>query len=627
MSTIQTTLSLKDAISKPLRDITRALNETADAIARIEDTTINTAFDDMSESMEDATDDADKFSDSLGDIPDSSNGLNKVPAKFSDIGQSIVVANQALQLMNQLINTVSSSFSKAMSEHRDNLRGSTQLEVTLANNLSTAYELDKAMSQIQQTSMDIENATGIASGSLVAGAAELSTYITDVDALALSMQTLADYAVGMSGDINISQDAMVNYATQIGKALDGTYDGLRKKGFILTEQQKQIIEYGTEMERALVISDVINESWEDLAETMGSTAIGAIAKFERQVVNTQALIGQALTEIKAHFLGLIMDIGINVEAMVVKVRTVFIDNLEAIATALILLGVVGAALAAKWLVIWAIKLLPVIKVAVVIMGIVKWLNIMGITNSQILGAMFAAWNVIKYTIMNIWITWENYFGVLTTIWKNLNDDALGTIKRAWFDALTGIAKLYNATIGSLAEMAGLDWKIDIDAREAERALMGENKYKWEMIPYHDAIEEGKKGWERGNEVGDKLDDTIQNLKAFDWDATSLGLDARGGIGAVDMPDFGSLNDFATNAGGGKALNVHNTEPLEISGENVKMLRDLATKQAVVNYRQVTPNINITTGDILETADVNGIVDKLTEDLTDYLSGDLGSGFA
>ena len=66
MSKIQTTLSLKDAISKPLRDITRALNETADAIARIEDTTINTAFDDMSESMEDATDDADKFSDSSG---------------------------------------------------------------------------------------------------------------------------------------------------------------------------------------------------------------------------------------------------------------------------------------------------------------------------------------------------------------------------------------------------------------------------------------------------------------------------------------------------------------------------------------------------------------------------------
>ena len=146
-------------------------------------------------------------------------------------------------------------------------------------------------------------------------------------------------------------------------------------------------------------------------------------------------------------------------------------------------------------------------------------------------------------------------------------------------------------------------------------------------PYHEALEEGKKGWERGNEVGDKLDDTIQNLKNFDWDATSLGLDARGGIGAVDMPDFGSLNDFATNSGGGKALNVHNTEPLEISGENVKMLRDLATKQAVVNYRQVTPSINITTGDILETADVNGIVDKLTEDLTDYLSGDLGSGFA
>lgn len=113
-------------------------------------------------------------------------------------------------------------------------------------------------------------------GELLAGAAEMATYISDTKALESMMGTLANYAAGMSGGGELNKTQMVDYATQLGKALDGTYDGLKKKGFELTKAQEKIIEKGTDMEKALVLDEVISQSWAGLAEQMERTPEGKI---------------------------------------------------------------------------------------------------------------------------------------------------------------------------------------------------------------------------------------------------------------------------------------------------------------------------------------------------------------
>lgn len=50
------------------------------------------------------------------------------------------------------------------------------------------------------------------------------------------MGTLANYAAGMGGP-SVDQSQMVEYATQPNLGIDGTYDGLKKKGFELSEAQ------------------------------------------------------------------------------------------------------------------------------------------------------------------------------------------------------------------------------------------------------------------------------------------------------------------------------------------------------------------------------------------------------
>ena len=151
----------------------------------------------------------------------------------------------------------------------------------------------KAFDAIRDRASELESKTTFGGDTFVAGAAELGTYLKDPKALSAAMGTLANYAAGMGGP-SVDQSQMVEYATQLGKALDGTYDGLKKKGFELTEAQQKIIETGTDMEKVAVINDVINQSWKGLAESYANTPTGKIEQFKNKIGQLYEAAGQKL---------------------------------------------------------------------------------------------------------------------------------------------------------------------------------------------------------------------------------------------------------------------------------------------------------------------------------------------
>ena len=53
-------------------------------------------------------------------------------------------------------------------------------------------------------------------------------------------------------------------------------------------------------------------------------------------------------------------------------------------------------------------------------------------------------------------------------------------------------------------------------------------------------------------------------------------------------------------------------PIEISSEDLKLLKDIATRDMLLNMTSVTPQANITFGDVRETADVNKIMDVIED---------------
>lgn len=147
---------------------------------------------------------------------------------------------------------------------------------------------------------------------MISGAAELSTYFTDTDAIEMMMDTLSNYAIGMSNGTAVDASGMVDYATGLGKIMTGSYEAMTKKGFEFTDAQKAIIEgtatqeqiaaqLGSEylsmsedMQAAAAITQVIDEGWGGLYETMSDTPRGRIIQMTNAWGDMKEVVGEQL---------------------------------------------------------------------------------------------------------------------------------------------------------------------------------------------------------------------------------------------------------------------------------------------------------------------------------------------
>ena len=75
-------------------------------------------------------------------------------------------------------------------------------------------------------------------------------------------------------------------------------------------------------------------------------------------------------------------------------------------------------------------------------------------------------------------------------------------------------------------------------------------------------------------------------------------------------DFTKYMEDAILAGGKLDEVGKINSDVNISDEDIKLLKDVAAKEFSLNYRQITPKMNVTFGDVRETADVNKLMEVI-----------------
>lgn len=190
---------------------------------------------------------------------------------------------------------------------------------------------------------------------MLAGAAEFATYFTDAEAIISMMDTLSNYAMGMSGGGALDSKAMVDYATNIGKIMTGAYDAMTKKGFEFSDAQKAVIE-GTathaqyvealgenyksmsdDMRAATVINSIIAESWDGLYEAMSNTPEGKVIQFNNTLGDMREVLGNRVYPAVLQFFDVFTSKFPQIEA----VLTWFTDGLSSLITILTWIAALG----------------------------------------------------------------------------------------------------------------------------------------------------------------------------------------------------------------------------------------------------------------------------------------------
>lgn len=222
------------------------------------------------------------------------------------------------QLMTVLVNTLDADYVTKFALDVD----ATQAEDSIASiengtdmEISASVKKEALLAEfdaITQKAAEIQSKGIYGDEIMIAGAAELSTYFTDTGAVEKMMDTLSNYAAGMSGGVELDDKAMVDYATGLGKVMTGSYDAMTKKGFEFTDAQKAIIEgtaeeqqivatlgeeylnMSSDMQAAAAISQVIDESWAGMYENMSNTPQGAIIQMKNTWGDIKEKIGEQL---------------------------------------------------------------------------------------------------------------------------------------------------------------------------------------------------------------------------------------------------------------------------------------------------------------------------------------------
>ena len=519
---------------------------------------------------------------------------------------------------------VKGQIQKALEEFSNQYNAEVQLGVVMKN----AGMDQKAFDAIRDRASALESKTTFGGDTFVAGAAELGTYLKDPEALSAAMGTLANYAAGMGGP-SVDQSQMVEYATQLGKALDGTYDGLKKKGFELTEAQQKIIETGTDMEKVAVINDVINQSWKGLAESYANTPTGKIEQFKNKIGQLYEAAGQKLVGGVMRLLTAVTNLldtlqntgaldGVCVVLNVIMgllgyaatavswIAQVVVDNWSTVSAILTAIAIVllPAMISRLWATAaaWALANAPLIMMIDLVALLISAAMDAGVTIEDVVGfvgGLLGGLYAFGYNLIaDIW----NFIATFAEFFANVFVDPIGSIERLFLglaDSVLGvletIANAIDAVFGSSLSDAVGDWRSGLQAKI--EASYGENAVRYDRMEKIDTASTAA-AWSTGAKgIANNLSRITGKLDSLtsSWDVSR----STGTINGGDLDSVGSVGKIDSD--------------VNIADEDLKFLRDVAEMRYVQNFVTLTPTVAMD-AQISERVDLDDVVSAIERKL-------------
>ena len=220
-------------------------------------------------------------------------------------------------------------------------------------------------------------------------------------------------------------------------------------------------------------------------------------------------------------------------------------------------------------------------------------------------------------IYNLIATFANFFA-------NVFNDPVGAIINLFagmFDFILGVvqsaASLIDTVLGTDMSGAVAGFRNTVATKVEE--IVGEqvevmqkldaSDYQIQRIEYGDA-------WAAGNNFGRGIEDTVGGLfSGFSTDPSNMGDDlGGGGAGYVPYDELSKgVGDISDNTGS-------MAKSLEVSGEELEYLRDIAERDAINRFTTAEVKIDMTgmTNKIDGGADLDGVIRELTDGFTEAL---------
>lgn len=296
------------------------------------------------------------------------------------------------------------------------------------------------------------------------------------------------------------------------------------------------------------------------------------------------------------------------------------------------LGLVQAFTAMTATEMWGAILLPIGIVIGAIFFAVSVINHFAKTSISALGIISAGFFFLGSVIYNIIAVAWNVMVSFAEAIGNMYTNPLNAVYNLFATIWNGVVNLVGRAVNEIISMINSIPGVNIGGGVNYGGLIASYKpvthsygsYRMDYARTGKALE----GYNFGANVS--LEGVLKNisngLEAMPSD-TMAGAGGYGGgaippmepVGGDDKDGKKGRTPKPVKVKGGK---LDKDQQITLAEENLQLITDLARKEVILNYQQLTPQVTITMGDIRETADVDMVIDRLETRLTELYDGSL-----
>lgn len=418
-------------------------------------------------------------------------------------------------------------------------------------------------------------------------------------------------------------------------------------------------------------TDSINEKFSDLPVTFSSIAEVAKNAIFKAIGPALAGISSKLDEaFKSGSLDTFINMvatGFNLIASIgMWAFDLIINNLDIVKNVLAALGIAALVVGTAMFIAWLKPLLPLLLIIGIIYLIITILNAFGISTGEVLGfvaglftALFAViWNIVAavwntllsfveflvnlfidpiYTVQKLIYDLTMYFGEAMYDMLVAAENFAGGFMTMILGAINEVLKGVNWLLGGLSKIFKKDLgEIKLLDETNPHALSDEFRKKLDAIeePTSDkdlfSLDKYKmnnkdigKAFNSGFDFGSSLGDGIGSLSDSFGGGLSKGSPFGGfgpGTGNAGVPDNISNVDRVGEVG-----SINNT--VDISSEDLKMMRELAEMNNIQNFVSLTPSINFGDMHVRKDSDIDIIVAKISDRLNQDIATSVDAAYS
>lgn len=245
-------------------------------------------------------------------------------------------AAQAVEVLQNSISELQAALTEMTNDYQTSVVAQTQLATIMRQRMGSTEEEIQTIRDLCSAQQEL----GVVEDDIAAsGAQQMATFLKQKQSLDVLIPAMNNLIAQQDG-LNATVQGAVSIGNMMGKAMQGQTEVLQRVGITFDEAQKQVLQYGTETERAAMLAEVITANVGNMNEELGKTDAGR----QKQLENT---LGDIKEQLGSMVQGAMPFVTITAQTMICVAGCVkLITSLKALSAAFSLSAVKGLALAA-----------------------------------------------------------------------------------------------------------------------------------------------------------------------------------------------------------------------------------------------------------------------------------------